>query len=65
MHQQEGRAPLVVACGLLSPDEGLISLGRFCLLESPFLFVLASCAFIFLCRFTGVYASRLSRLLID
>ena len=40
VHQQEGRAPLVVSCVLLSLslDEGFISLGRFCLLESPFLF---------------------------
>jgi len=39
VHQQEGgRDPLIVACVLLSLDEGLISLGRFCLLESPFLF---------------------------
>lgn len=51
VHQQEeGRFLLIVACGFFfSLDEGLISLGRFCL-ESPFFVLFLPCALIFLCR---------------
>ena len=53
VRQQEGKAPLVIGCVLLSLDEGLVS-QSFCLLESPFLFCsrLVHLSF-FLCRFTG------------